>query len=506
MLIHCAGAVRVTLRDTSLEVNHGDSVTLRDTSLEVVHGDSVTLRETSLEVIHGDSVTLRDTSLEVNHGDPERHQSGDSVTLRDTSLEVVHGDSVTLRDTSLEVVHGDSVTLRETSLEVVHGDSVTLRETSLEVVHGDSVTLRETSLQVVHGDSVTLRDTSLQVVHGDSVTLPCSFFTMMFDHGQVIENPSLRGRVGTQASPGVLTSSSTTHAYQTLAPIAAAAPDSSPGILRGVLLTLSMVLALLDLLDLLLGLHRSGQERKWREGKEECYNEISFRVDIPTVNVQQVGAAGWSSRLEQQGWAVGVKNKACYAPLPVEALVGQPAALPQAMSQSCPPGPSVPSVQEAAWAGQGRHDHRAAEGQLGAGQVLSQETLDGRGPVEGAADEPGVDVMGADRPPPDGAELGVPPCEGGGEGGHVDGVADGLKLRLTLMTLKLRNLLLSMMILYSSLPSSMTWRRASSEGMLARMALRHTGSPSWLITIFSSLAVMASYRTTGSSYSSGDVK
>lgn len=74
------------------------------------------------------------------------------------------------------------------------------------------------------------------------------------------------------------------------------------------------------------------------------------------------------------------------------------------------------------------------------------------------------------------------------------------------MTLKLRNLLFSMMILYSSLPSSMMWRRASNEGMFARMALRHTGSPSCDINIFSSLAVMASYRTIGSSYSSGDVK
>lgn len=74
------------------------------------------------------------------------------------------------------------------------------------------------------------------------------------------------------------------------------------------------------------------------------------------------------------------------------------------------------------------------------------------------------------------------------------------------MTLKLRNLLLSMMILYSSLPSSMMWRNASSEGMFAKIALRHTGSPSWDISIFSSLAVMASYSTVGSSYSSGDVK
>lgn len=78
--------------------------------------------------------------------------------------------------------------------------------------------------------------------------------------------------------------------------------------------------------------------------------------------------------------------------------------------------------------------------------------------------------------------------------------------KLTLMTLKLRNLLLSMMILYSSLPSSMMWRSARSEGMFAKIALRHTGSPSWDISIFSSLAVMASYRTIGSSYSSGDVK
>ena len=70
------------------------------------------------------------------------------------------------------------------------------------------------------------------------------------------------------------------------------------------------------------------------------------------------------------GWPVEALP-AGHAPLPVETLVGQ------AMSQSCPPGPSVPSVQEAAWARQWSHDHTAAEGHLGAGQVLTQETLDG---------------------------------------------------------------------------------------------------------------------------------
>jgi len=74
------------------------------------------------------------------------------------------------------------------------------------------------------------------------------------------------------------------------------------------------------------------------------------------------------------------------------------------------------------------------------------------------------------------------------------------------MTRKLRYLLLSMMILYSSLPSSITCLSASSEWVLVRMALRQVGSPSWEITIFSSLLVMASYNTPGSSYSSGEVK
>lgn len=63
-----------------------------------------------------------------------------------------------------------------------------------------------------------------------------------------------------------------------------------------------------------------------------------------------------------------------------------------------------------------------------------------------------------------------------------------------------------MMILYSSEASSRTWRRASSEGVLLRMALRQAGSPSCEMTSRSSLAAMASYRAAGSSYSSGDVK
>lgn len=46
-----------------------------------------------------------------------------------------------------------------------------------------------------------------------------------------------------------------------------------------------------------------------------------------------------------------------------------------------------------------------------------------------ATDEPGVDVVGADRPSPHGAQLAVPPGVRGGERGHVDGVADGLVTR-----------------------------------------------------------------------------
>ncbi|XP_076835487.1 immunoglobulin superfamily member 11 [Brachyhypopomus gauderio] len=53
------------------------------------------------------------------------------------------------------------------------------------------------------------------------------------------------------------------------------APDSSPGLLQGVLLTLSMALILLALLVLVLWLHRLAQESKWRHGCEvEGHGEI----------------------------------------------------------------------------------------------------------------------------------------------------------------------------------------------------------------------------------------
>lgn len=56
------------------------------------------------------------------------------------------------------------------------------------------------------------------------------------------------------------------------------APDNSPGILQGVMLSLSMALLLLALMVLVLWLHRSAQESKWRISHEddECYNEIKY--------------------------------------------------------------------------------------------------------------------------------------------------------------------------------------------------------------------------------------
>ncbi|KAM3868883.1 immunoglobulin superfamily member 11 [Diretmus argenteus] len=61
-------------------------------------------------------------------------------------------------------------------------------------------------------------------------------------------------------------------------------PESSSGVLQGVLLTLSMALVLLALLVLVLWLHRTGQDGKRREGKEEeeeeCYNEIRYTPSL----------------------------------------------------------------------------------------------------------------------------------------------------------------------------------------------------------------------------------
>lgn len=61
-----------------------------------------------------------------------------------------------------------------------------------------------------------------------------------------------------------------------------AAPDSPSGVLQGVLLTLSMSLVLLALLALVMWLHRTGQDGRWREGKEEeeDYNEIRYTPSL----------------------------------------------------------------------------------------------------------------------------------------------------------------------------------------------------------------------------------
>ncbi len=60
------------------------------------------------------------------------------------------------------------------------------------------------------------------------------------------------------------------------------APDNSPGILQGVMLSLSMALLLLALMVLVLWLHRSAQESKWRNSHEEdeCYNEIKYTPSL----------------------------------------------------------------------------------------------------------------------------------------------------------------------------------------------------------------------------------
>ncbi|XP_055036867.1 immunoglobulin superfamily member 11 [Misgurnus anguillicaudatus] len=67
----------------------------------------------------------------------------------------------------------------------------------------------------------------------------------------------------------------TQHCYVNLSVYSPA--DHSPGILQGVMLSLTMALLLLALMVLALWLHRSAQESKWRNSNEdECYNEIKY--------------------------------------------------------------------------------------------------------------------------------------------------------------------------------------------------------------------------------------
>ncbi|XP_039474057.1 immunoglobulin superfamily member 11 isoform X2 [Oreochromis aureus] len=216
-----------------------------------------------------------------------------------------------------------------------------------------------------------MRESSLEVARGDFVVLPCSFYTsasnhlsrlniiwtltpfsspeapiqvIVYDHGQVIEDPSLIGRVGftglplsadimlndTRVSdagiyrcmvnnppeitdPGigelvlsvlgelsgsvqiVNVSSQTSGLYRCSATNTLgtencyinlsiySTPDSPSGILQGVLLTLSMCLLLLALLVLVLWLHHTGQDGRLRKGrgdKDEFYNEIRYTPSL----------------------------------------------------------------------------------------------------------------------------------------------------------------------------------------------------------------------------------
>ena len=75
---------------------------------------------------------------------------------------------------------------------------------------------------------------------------------------------------------------------------------------------------------------------------------------------------------------------------------------------------------------------------------------------------------------------------------------------LSLMTRKLRCLLLSMIILYSSDPSSITCRSDNSDGAPDNTACLQAGSPSCDMTRVCSCPLMASYNIPLSSYSSCD--
>ncbi|XP_077596966.1 immunoglobulin superfamily member 11 isoform X3 [Stigmatopora nigra] len=211
--------------------------------------------------------------------------------------------------------------------------------------------------------SVTMSESTMEVVRGDYIILPCSFSTysplsrlniiwtlapfsspespfqvIVYDHGQIIEDPSLIGRVGftdlplradimindtrvsdagvyrcmvnnppEAADPGIgellLTvlgelsgsvqiinvSAQTSGLYRCSASnllgtencyinlsIYSAGSESSSGILQGVLLTLSMSLMLSALLVLVTWLHRTGRDGRWRVSKGEEEEEEGY--------------------------------------------------------------------------------------------------------------------------------------------------------------------------------------------------------------------------------------
>ncbi|XP_053504925.1 immunoglobulin superfamily member 11 [Ictalurus furcatus] len=266
----------------------------------------VTVRESTLEVVQGDSITLpcsfftmsplirlsiiwtltpfsdQDNPTQVIAYDQGQVIESPSFTSRVEFVDMPWSADIILNDTRVSdagiyrcVVSNPPETgdpgIGELSLRVLVPPSLPVCIWEGETDVGGTMTL---TCLVMEG--VPTPQMSWEKLEPDHITLPISMggelmglvqITNMSAQDSGVYRCSVTNALGTQ------------NCYVNLSVYTLT--ENAPGLLQGVLITLSMGLVLLTLLALVLWLHRSAQESRWTDGHvQECYNELIYTPSL----------------------------------------------------------------------------------------------------------------------------------------------------------------------------------------------------------------------------------
>ncbi|KAL4648173.1 immunoglobulin superfamily member 11-like [Arapaima gigas] len=271
-LLKHAGAVRVTMRTHSLEILQGDSVILPCSFFTMSPLSRLNIvwtltpfsdpRSPKQVIAYDHGQVIEDAALVGRIGFVDVPWRAD-IVLNNTRV----SDAGTYRCVVSNPPEAGGPGIGQLSLTIVAPPSLPTCLSDGDTAEGGSVTLT-----CAVEPSIPVPVMQWDKLEPDHILLPVNMLGGL--KGTVsIHNVSVQNSGLYRCS--VSNPLGTQNCYISLNVHSALSP--SPGVLQGVLLSLSMALILLALLVLVLWLHRSARKRKWQEGEEEeCYNEIRY--------------------------------------------------------------------------------------------------------------------------------------------------------------------------------------------------------------------------------------
>ncbi|KPP78817.1 hypothetical protein Z043_101652 [Scleropages formosus] len=270
-----AGTLRVTMRTHSLEVVQGDAVILPCSfftmsplsRLNIVwtltpFSDPRSPKQVGPVIAYDHGQVIEDPALIGRVGFVDVPWRAD-VVLNNTRV----SDAGTYRCVVSNPPEAGDPGIGQLSLSVLAPPSLPMCLWDGDTVVGSSVTLT-----CVVEQSVPVPEIQWNKLEPEQIPLPVN---MLGDLKGTVSIHNVSAQNSGLYRCSVSNHLGTQNCYISLNVYSALSP--SPGILQGVLLSLSMAFILLVLLVLVLWLHRSGRKRKWQEGEEEeCYNEIRY--------------------------------------------------------------------------------------------------------------------------------------------------------------------------------------------------------------------------------------